>query len=362
MFLFLNSDIYYLKYINALRVNNYTAAQECFYTYFDLKKSPRLPGGVSSGSGGSGIGTAGMNSLNGGQANGTSNGSSASDGAKNGIGGLHSSGSNICWSALNLAIMYAHFRHYRLAYDALTDCISVAREKRDERCLQFAMIWLLLVLQQFNATPTNMSNVSSNGHSSHGTSSMIPNGTAANFRGATSSSNRSAQNRAAELSHRHHKAYDDLNLIQNLINLIAINEYSMPYIAAMAYLHLEKQIYLRSIYPSLLDQQLGQAGSGGTGLFGGEDGKPASGPKRPPLTTKPLILAVRYLMDDVLMKSYASHAAVLNAYGAVHLAATMSNLLARLDLVDMVDQEMIAHVTESQAIAARNQAFYQVRI
>jgi hypothetical protein len=82
-------------------------------------------------------------------------------------------------------------------------------------------------------------------------------------------------------------------------------------------------------------------------------------PRRPPLTTKPLSLAVQYLMDDILLNAYATHAAILNAYGASHLGCVMSQILARLDLVDLVDDQQVAHVNECQAIACRNLALYE---
>lgn len=313
------SDIYYLKFINALRVNNFTAAQECFFTFFDLKKATQL-------------GNTGPSS------------SSAANGAANestNKSALQTSGSNFCWSALNLAIMYAHFTHYRLAYEALTDCISVAREQKDERCLQYAMIWLLHVLQKLNAEADEDKKDSSGDLGVEGSAG-----------GAAKTTQRSAsldKAKAVELSHRYHKTVDDLNLVSNLLNLIATNELTLPYIAAMALLHLEKALYCRPIYPNLSDHA-----EVGSGLMG----KTAAQVRRPPLTTKPILLAVRHLMNDVLIKSYATHAAVLNAYGAVHLGAVQSKILARLELVDMIDNENISHVCEEQAIAVRNLAIY----
>ena len=362
-----HSDVYYLKFINALRLNNYTAAQESFYTYFDLKKwSSRFGSSISSTGAGAGAGTNAQPITNGQQVNGIGGGgvggaggsvsSSSVSGATNsvngGVGGTFG-GANFCWSSLNLAIMYAHFHHYRLAYEALTDCISAAREKRDERCLQYAMIWLLHVLQQFrNYTSNGDNNINNN-------DSMMVTSYNCSSSSNNSITNQKQQNRSAELSHRYNRAYHDLNLIQNLINLISINEYSLPYIAAMAYLHLEKQIYLRANNTSIITRDPLLSSYDTNQLLHRSH---QTGARRPPLTTKPLIMATRHQMDDILLRTYALHAAVLNAYGAVHLAAAVSNILARLDLVDTLDQEQVAHVNENQAIACRNDAFYHWHI
>lgn len=265
---------------------------------------------------------------------------SAGDGNKS---ALQTSGSNFCWSALNLAIMYAHFHHYRLAYEALTDCISVAREQKDERCLQYAMIWLLLVLQKLNSEDDEDNNKDSSEDGQYLGAEMTNESAKLNNASSTDKA------KAVELSHRYHKTVDDLNLVSNLLNLIATNELTLPYIAAMAMLHLEKALYSRPIYPNLSDH---------AEVGGGIMAKTAS-VRRPPLTTKPILLSVKHQMDDILIKCYATHAAVLNAYGAVHLGAVQSKILARLELVDMIDNENIAHVCEEQAIAVRNLAIYE---
>lgn len=287
-------DIHYLKYINALRINNVTLAEDAFYNYFDLKKAR-------------------SNSCSA-NANGSTNSTTNSNGNSNGTIPSGSSG-NFCWSVLNLAIMNVHFGQYKLAYEALTDCISVARENKEDKCLQFAMIWMLLVLQHFDQSMVE-----------HNQKSLIPN--------------------TNNVIHRNWKPFNDISLIENLINLVLSNEKSLPYIAAMAHLHLQRMYYLRPIY-SKREQTT-------SNLF-----SCSSAPKRPSLTTRAMLLATKHLMNDILVKAYAQHAAILNAYGAHHLAAQISEMSLCFDSIEIVGDENVKQTNENTAIAIRNLALYE---
>lgn len=283
-------------------MNNFTLAQEAFYTYFDLKKINTISSGAVATAA-----TTNTNGANNANANLNNNGTNGSQ---------SSSGTSFCWSVLNLAIMHVHFGHFQLAYEALTDCISVAREKRDEKCLQFAMIWMLLVLQHFDQ------------------SSSVEGDDPATVRNTVFQRNR--------------KPFNDISLMENLINLVLSNEKTLPYIAAMAHLHLERLHYLR---PSCGSKEASSTSSS-SNLFSSE-------PKRAPLTTRAMLLVAKHLMDDVLMKAFVQHAAIMNAYGAHHLAALMSDMLLALDSYEMVGDEVLKQVNEDTTIAIRNLAIYE---
>lgn len=89
------NDLYFLKYINALRVNEFTASKEALMAYFD-----------------------GNNQM------------------------------GRCWAALNLAILHSHFGHNEWALQAIKECISTAQESNDDKCLEFALMWISRVLVQ----------------------------------------------------------------------------------------------------------------------------------------------------------------------------------------------------------------------
>ena len=44
-------------------------------------------------------------------------------------------GVNNCWALLNIGIMHAHFHHFELAYEALEDCVRIARDSKENKCL-----------------------------------------------------------------------------------------------------------------------------------------------------------------------------------------------------------------------------------
>ena len=89
------NDIYFLKYVNALRVNEFAAAKESLMAYFD-----------------------GNNQM------------------------------SRCWAALNLAILHLHFGHHEWALQAIKECISTAQESNDDKCLEFALMWISRVFAQ----------------------------------------------------------------------------------------------------------------------------------------------------------------------------------------------------------------------
>lgn len=212
--------------------------------------------------------------------------------------------------------MHAHFRHFKLAYEALTDCISAAREKRDECCLQYAMMWTLIILQQFDQ--------------SYSSESSTVNCKSSSFCG------RSVQN--------------DLHMIENLVTLIISNEHVMPYIAAMAHLLMQRFYYLRTVYPSISVVNNGDQGVLNYRYM------PST---RTPLATKPIFLAAQHQMNDILMKAYNLNSAVLNACGASNLASLISLMILKIDLSDSVDQDRVAYVNDNIAIALRNVAMFQ---
>lgn len=90
------NDVHFLRYLNSLRVNEYSTSKEALMTYFD------------------------------GNANSVSR----------------------CWAGLNLAILHSHFGHSDLALQSIKECISAAQELNDEKCLEYALLWLSRVLQQ----------------------------------------------------------------------------------------------------------------------------------------------------------------------------------------------------------------------
>lgn len=318
MFIFLLSDIQYLKFVNSLRLMDYTTAKEYFYAYFDLKKYQRPP-------------RMGWNQtlqlLSAMRASGNPpNLQTLVNGQPNQyqyMSQMMAAGSNFSWAALNLAIMHAHFGHYRLAYEALADCITMARERHEDRCLQFAMLWMLIILQQFDQ-------------------SGLP------LNGGTGEGRRTSSFEAGIVG-RFHGPHHDLHLTENLTGLIAISKTPVPHIAGLAYLQLEKLCCLRPIHLSAEDMFCDAMGWSGIKM---------DTPRRVPLSSKPTIFAAQARMDDLMAKSMMMKAAILNAYGASHEAAFLSQALLRLDLSTNIAGENILLVDESHAIAVRNLAHY----
>ena len=91
------NDLHFLKYMNSLRINEFPAAKESLMAYFDGNNIPR------------------------------------------------------CWAALSLAILHLHFKHNELALESLKECISTAQESNDEKCLEYALLWISKVLNRVNA-------------------------------------------------------------------------------------------------------------------------------------------------------------------------------------------------------------------
>ncbi len=220
------NDVHFLKYLNALRVNEFAAAKESLMAYFD----------------------------------GNSNQMSR------------------CWAALNLAILHSHFKHEELAIQAIKECISAAQESNDEKCLEFALMWVSRVLSQKDCD-------------------------------------------------------SDVSLLLNHLQSKA-NELGLPYIASISQLQSEK---LRST------------------SFNSRNSNTCS----PSLTSStPGILAVRHSMNDVLMMSYSSRAALLNLFGASNLAALTSQVLLHLNVVEPVGESNVYHVNENTCIGVRNIALH----
>ena len=90
------NEINFLKYINAIRVNEFVTAKHALFAYFD---------------------------------------------------GISNYGSR-CWPALNLAMFYYHFEHYNLSIESLKECVSSAQDSNDERCLEYALIWIAKIILQ----------------------------------------------------------------------------------------------------------------------------------------------------------------------------------------------------------------------
>lgn len=90
------NEINFFKYINAIRVNEFVVAKHALYAYFD---------------------------------------------------GISNYGSR-CWPALNLAMFYYHFKHYNLSIESLKECVSSAQDSNDERCLEYALIWIAKIILQ----------------------------------------------------------------------------------------------------------------------------------------------------------------------------------------------------------------------
>ncbi|XP_054162422.1 anaphase-promoting complex subunit 5-like [Oppia nitens] len=88
------NDVHFLKYLNALRVDEFAAAKESLMAYFDGNANQM----------------------------------------------------NRCWSALNLAILHSHFGHHEWTIQTIKECISAAQESNDEKCLEFALMWVSRVL------------------------------------------------------------------------------------------------------------------------------------------------------------------------------------------------------------------------
>lgn len=90
------NEINFLKYMNAIRVNEFVTAKHALFAYFD---------------------------------------------------GISNYGSR-CWPALNLAMFYYHFKHYNLSIESLKECVSSAQDSNDERCLEYALIWIAKIILQ----------------------------------------------------------------------------------------------------------------------------------------------------------------------------------------------------------------------
>ncbi|XP_053204085.1 anaphase-promoting complex subunit 5-like isoform X2 [Panonychus citri] len=85
---------YFLQYLNYLRLNEYSAAQDFLFAYFDgyVDQETR------------------------------------------------------CWAALNQAMFHLHFNRYRLAMESVKECISSAQEANDERCMEFAFLLIAKII------------------------------------------------------------------------------------------------------------------------------------------------------------------------------------------------------------------------
>ncbi|KAH7636414.1 hypothetical protein HUG17_10384 [Dermatophagoides farinae] len=365
------NDIEYLKFINALRVNNFTMARKAFFDYFDLKKpsfelDPEyIPNSLTHSTnilmrnGGIGNGGGTHPNHNGANVPRTIDGHPTVanvgghlhhhhhhhphhfHGFRNQRGGGHGtdttisndsgsgrnlmfSSSNYCWSSLNLAMMYYHFKYYRLAYDALVDCLSLAREKCDERCLQYAMLWILQISQHLDHSKTTITAEHLN-----------------------LCSEDSEINRNQQLKKRH-KVYADLELMENIIRLILTNPLTLPYISAKTFLHFQRLQYLKS--DPLLSEQLS--------LSDVLDGPMNCSNQRSPFLPQPIYLAIKYRLFDVLGEQFSMTSAILNAYGATHLASTYAKLWLRMDVIETIMEERIFRLDESTPIAVRNMAHY----
>ena len=90
------NEINFLKYMNAIRVNEFVTAKHALFAYFD---------------------------------------------------GISNYGSR-CWPALNLAMFYYHFKHFSLSIESLKECVSSAQDSNDERCLEYALIWIAKIILQ----------------------------------------------------------------------------------------------------------------------------------------------------------------------------------------------------------------------
>lgn len=307
-------------------MNNYTLARKAFFDYFDLKKLSFYNEENNYDSYSPVSNSAMMNGNIHNNMNGNANISQRLDGNTNidpiaGFGGtiesgsrtenrsitmaLNSNSTNYCWSALNLAMMYAHFGYYRLAYDALVDCLSLARKKRDEHCLQYAMLWILQISQHLDHSK-----------SSKHLTNIIDN----------------------------EKVYSDVELMENIIGLILNNHYTLPYISAKTFLHLSRLQYLKP--NSFNCQQIS--------LFDISD----KYIKRQQLLPQPFYLAIKNRLYDVLGETFTTFAAILNAYGAGHLASTYSKLWLRMDVTETIMEERVFLLNENTSIAIRNLAQY----
>lgn len=269
-----------------------------------------------------------------------------------------SEGNNNCWALLNIGIMHAHFRHFDLAYEALEDCVRIARDSNESKCLQYEMIWMLYVLEQLeNPQSTNAKVDDSQGKFWKLFNSIFDD---------------------VNAKEGSKQTVEEYCVTANLMKLIHMNERKLPYVAAMGYLHLEKQLYKKQIRASELRQPLSKL------LSVEQQLSPEY--QRPPFNIKPMLLASRYMMDDILQKQYSMHSALLNAYGAHHLAAVTSKLVARMDFSGkyfynsypfshlliifstfywfpgVLQEQKFAHCNENQAIAFRNIAFYQWKV
>lgn len=85
---------YFLQYLNFLRINEYSAAQDFLYAYFDGQTDQ----------------------------------------------------SSRCWAALNQALYRLHFGYYKLALEHVKECISSAQEADDEKCLEFAFLLIAKII------------------------------------------------------------------------------------------------------------------------------------------------------------------------------------------------------------------------
>ncbi|KAH9416170.1 Anaphase-promoting complex subunit 5 [Dermatophagoides pteronyssinus] len=352
------NDIEYLKFINALRVNNFTMARKAFFDYFDLKKpsfepDPKYitnsltnPSNTSIRNGSIGNGVHHPNGANiprgmidgpsnhpGGHQHGNlgfrnqRNGNDSGNNAIDSVSGrnLMYSSSNYCWSSLNLAMMYYHFKYYRLAYDALVDCLSLAREKCDERCLQYTMLWILQISQHLDhSKPIAIEHLN-----------------------LCSESETNHYLRKKKMN----KVYADLDLMENIIGLILTNPLTLPYILAKTFLHFQRLQYLKpgpllSEQLSLSDVQL--------------DGPMicSNNHQRSPFLPQSIYLAIKYRLFDVLGEQFSMISAIFNAYGGTHLASTYAKLWLRMDVIETIMEERIFRLDESTPIAIRNMAHY----
>lgn len=100
------NDLQYVRFLNAMRMREYTKARDALFAYFD--------------------GAAGCGGLT------TNNTATAA-------GGNCGGSSSRCWSAFNLALLHQHFDQPRLAFEALKECVSSAQDAGDERCLAYAL-------------------------------------------------------------------------------------------------------------------------------------------------------------------------------------------------------------------------------
>ncbi|KPM10924.1 hypothetical protein QR98_0094890 [Sarcoptes scabiei] len=326
--------IEFLKYINALRVNNYSLSKKAFFDYFDLKKPSFDNHHIGDST--EEISPIGNDSTNVSNNNGPASrndGLAASNpipfhhrfssytndrncSAVDVVRGkvLNSNCSNYCWSSLNLAMMYSHYRHYRLAYEALVDCLSLARDKRDEPCIQYALLWILQISSNLD-------------HSK-------------NYK-------RSSE---TQFDSYKSKIYVDFDLIENIIGLLLNNHLTLPYISGKAFLHFAHLMFLK---PTLSECEQFQFSD----ILDITDEFKVNF-KRNPLLPHPFYLSLRFHFSDILGETLNTFSGILNGYGAGHLAAIFARQFLKMDVIEMILDEQIFFLDSNSSIAVRNLAFY----